>query len=80
MAHDVWINISLLHLLKKTHRADMTTPRPRATGKDEIFSGCLQVVLVTLDIRTVLPAKSDSGVMFYLQSKQGLRINRSLVY
>ena len=29
---------------------------------------------------TVLPAKSDSDVMFCLQSYQGLRIERSLVY
>ena len=29
---------------------------------------------------TVLPAKSDSGVMFCLQSYQGLRIDRSCVY
>ena len=28
----------------------------------------------------VLPAKSDSDVMFCLQSHQGLRIDRSLVY
>ena len=28
----------------------------------------------------VLPAKSDSDVMFCLQSNQGLRIDRSLVY
>ena len=30
--------------------------------------------------RTVLPAKSDSDVMFCLQSYQGLRIDRSLVH
>ena len=29
---------------------------------------------------TVLPAKSDSDFMFCLQSYQGLKINRSLVY
>ena len=29
---------------------------------------------------TVLPAKSDSDIMFYLQSNQGLSIDRSLVY
>ena len=29
---------------------------------------------------TVLPVKSDSDVMFCLQSNQGLRINISLVY
>ena len=29
---------------------------------------------------TVLPAKSDSGVMFCLQSYQGFIIDRSLVY
>ena len=31
-------------------------------------------------VSTGLPAKSDSDVMFCLQSNQGLRINRSLVY
>ena len=31
-------------------------------------------------IANVLPAKSDSDVMFCLQSYQGLIINRSLVY
>ena len=29
---------------------------------------------------SVLPAKSDSDVMFCLQSYQGLRIDRSIVY
>ena len=29
---------------------------------------------------TILPAKSDSDVMFCLQSYQGLIIDRSLVY
>ena len=29
---------------------------------------------------TVLPARSDSDLMFCLQSYQGLRIDRSLVY
>ena len=29
---------------------------------------------------TVLPAKSQGDVMFCLQSNQGLRIDRSLVY
>ena len=31
-------------------------------------------------IHTVLPARSDSDVMFCLQSCQGLRIDGSLVY
>ena len=29
---------------------------------------------------TVLPSKSDSDFLFYFQSYQGLRIDRSLVY
>ena len=37
-------------------------------------------VITGNDIGTVLPAKSDSDVMFCLQSYQGLRIDRSLVY
>ena len=37
-------------------------------------------VFCCLNHNTVLPAKSDSDVMFCLQSNQGLRINRSLLY
>ena len=33
-----------------------------------------------LETTTVLPTKSDSNVMFYLQSCKGLRMDRSLVY
>ena len=33
-----------------------------------------------LVIITVLPAKSDSDFIFYLQNYQGLIIDRSLVY
>ena len=36
--------------------------------------------LNNFDSTTVLPAKSDSDIMFCLQSYQGLRIDRSLVY
>ena len=35
---------------------------------------------VTVTKLTVLPAKSDSDVMFCLQSYQGLAIDRSLMY
>ena len=35
---------------------------------------------VDMNTDTVVPAKSDSDVMFCLQSNQGLRIDRSLVY
>ena len=41
--------------------------------------GCLQVSPYCIQC-TVLPAKSDSDVMFCPQIYQGLRINRSLVY
>ena len=37
-------------------------------------------VYVIMFKNTGLSAKSDSGVMFYLQSCQGLIIDRSLVY
>ena len=37
-------------------------------------------VQVKIKSSTVLPAKSDSDYMFCLQSYQGLRIDRSLVY
>ena len=35
---------------------------------------------VVVSLLTVLPAKSDSYVMFCLQSYQGLRMDRSLMY
>ena len=38
------------------------------------------VVVIHAQLAIVLPAKSDSYVMFYLQSYQGLRIVGSLVY
>ena len=38
------------------------------------------MVLPQKQTHTVLPAKSDSDVMFCLQRYQGLRIDRSLVY
>ena len=37
-------------------------------------------IITTISRPTVLPANSDSDIMFCLQSYQGLRINRSLVY
>ena len=37
-------------------------------------------LISTQPCATVLPAKSDSDVMFCLQSYQGLIIERSLVY
>ena len=39
----------------------------------------LQLFVIKM-VSTVLPAKSDSDVMFCLQSYQGLRIDRSRVY
>ena len=43
--------------------------------------GALRVnALKNLDTVTVLPAKSESDVMFCLQSYQGLIIDRSLMY
>ena len=38
------------------------------------------IPVVNTQHATVLPAKSDSDAMFCLQSYQGLRIDRSLVY
>ena len=43
------------------------------------MSDLLQNIQKTIQV-TVLPANSDSGVMFCLQSYQGLRIDISLVY
>ena len=51
-----------------------------------IFSIVMVCIIVSTTIPlckytfTVLPAKSDSDIMFCLQSYQGLRIDRSLVY
>ena len=39
-----------------------------------------QCIKLILQMLTVLPAKNDSDAMFCLQSYQGLRIDRSLVY
>ena len=39
-----------------------------------------QLVIITISITTILPAKSDSDIMFCLQCYQGLRMHRSLVY
>ena len=47
---------------------------PGATGTETEDGMCFLLYL------TVLPAKSDSDVMFCLQSYQGLIIDRSLVY
>ena len=59
-------------------------------GQDEQREGLLNSLLTQLEkfissfkemlVSTVLPAKSGSDVMFCLQSYQGLRIDRSLVY
>ena len=37
-------------------------------------------MLINCKTRTVLPAKNDSDVMFYLQRNQGRIIDRLLVY
>ena len=42
--------------------------------------GSLKVKLAEIALDTVLPAKSDSDVMFCLQSYQGRIINRSIVF
>ena len=47
-------------------------------SQEALFYISEQVILSSL--LTVLPAKSDSDVMFCLQSYQGLIIDRSLVY
>ena len=44
------------------------------------FYFCPTGMLNRGNLDTVLPARSDSDVMFFLQSYQGLIINRSLVY
>ena len=52
---------------------------------DSVKKGLLADVILLSTLKklkytTVLPAKSDSGIMFCLQSYQGLMINRSVVY
>ena len=44
----------------------------------EVFA--YYMIKTIIGITTVLPAKSDSDVMFCLQSYQGFRINISLAY
>ena len=53
-----------------------TPPKVFKSKRLQLFGGKPDIALVC----TVLPAKSDSDVMFCLQSYQGLRIDRSLVY
>ena len=46
-----------------------------------MFVQYVEVGIIWLNVpATVLPAKSDSDVIFCLQSYQGLIIDRSLVY
>ena len=44
------------------------------------YTGHKSSPLTLLLLPTVLPAKNDSDAMFCLQSYQGRRIDRSLVY
>ena len=44
------------------------------------MSICMLFYSIIMLLRTVVPAKSDSDVIFCLQKYQGLRIDRSLVY
>ena len=43
-------------------------------------ASCLRDEQIQFSAYTVLPAKSDGDVIFCLQSYQGLKIDRSLVY
>ena len=52
----------------------------KAIGKESLFILTYTDRLFKNATLIVLPAKSDSDVMFCLQSYQGLRIDRSLVY
>ena len=49
-------------------------------GVDNVFQQKVGNKNKIVRVSTVLPAKSDSDVMFCLQSYQRLIINRSLVY
>ena len=53
-------------------------------AKDSVTIGVGMLISIQLCVfqlvLTILPAKSDSDVMFCLQSYQGLMIDRSLVY
>ena len=52
------------------------------TQRIDVFEGLMQNKQQqnNVEMRTVLPAKSDSDAMFCFQSYQGLIIDRSLVY
>ena len=41
---------------------------------------CVFANMVSTPMTTIVPSKSDSDVMICLQSYEGLRIDRSLVY
>ena len=85
MTPQLFINYKLKSVAHLPWR--MLTYKALNTFIDDIFAfvikmptlyriGCLR----DGELTTVLPAKSDSDVMFCLQSYQGLRIDRSLVY
>ena len=56
------------------------TPQIKKEMHTVTFSQSVYLIVTSGFKDTVLPVKSDSGVMFCLQSYKGLRIDRSHVY
>ena len=65
-----------LHIRDVPRTSENSLVRP----KMDIETSCLQKKPAHIYQITVVPAKSDSDVMFCLQSYQGLKIDRSLEY
>ena len=72
----------LLKTIQQMKKADDFHSDWRFKGKwiKTYFIPDIILVIMESNHYTVLPTKTDSDVMFCLQSYQGLRIDRSLVY
>ena len=66
------VNIKYVQIIEVKMQVD--------TASKLLYSSYICPSNISLSTATVLPAKSDSGVMFCLHHYQGLIIDRSLVY
>ena len=65
-------NVKYIQIIEEKMKVDTASKLP--------YSSYICPSNISLSIATVLPAKSDSGVMFCLHHYQALLIDRSLVY
>ena len=79
-ARDVFTNSKVGFYLLKMH-LNLDVKNQQLLRKTSIkATTLLHDIQWEIHVHTVLPVKSDSDVMFCLQSFQGLRIDRSIVY